>query len=82
MRFTPTGVHRQAVGDARPAEWYVIWLGRPGAEGSIIIGRTKRLRRHLYHRAFSVYPDVLPDEFKGHTAALEWLLEVHRKRAD
>lgn len=80
MRFAPKGVHREAQGKERPAEWYVIWLGRPHAEGSTVIGRTRRLRRHLYHRAFSVHPDVLPDEFKGLTAALEWLLEVHRKR--
>jgi hypothetical protein len=84
MRFAPRGVHRERQGEGRPAEWYVVWLGRPHAEGSVIIGRSKRLRRHLWHRFF---PEAggLSQDVKGWTAGAEWLLEVHRKgtaRAD
>jgi hypothetical protein len=78
MRFTPAGVHREAQGTKRPAEWYVIWLGRPHAEGSVIIGRTKRLRRHLHHRCFPEHGGACED-IKGHTAGIEWLLAQHRE---
>jgi len=76
----PDGVHREPVGEARPAQWYVIWLGVPHAEGSVIIGRTKRLRRHLYHRCF---PEAggLAEEVKGHVAGIRWLLRQHEQRA-
>lgn len=77
MRFTPKGVHREAVGAQRPAEWYVVWLGRPHAEGSVIIGRTKRLRRHLWHRCFPESGGAC-QEIKGHVNGMEWLLRVHR----
>ena len=82
MKFVPPGVHREAVGDERPAEWYVIWLGFPRAEGSVVIGRTKRLRRHLYHRCFPEQPGIAAREVKGHVNGIEWLLEVHKNRSD
>jgi hypothetical protein len=81
MRFIPRGVHREAQGDARPADWYVIWLGVPRAEGSVVIGRTKRLRRHLWHRCFPEHGGVCR-EIKGHVAGIEWLLEEHGKQSD
>ena len=69
----PAGVHREKQGP----DWYVIWLGRPHAEGSVIIGRTKRMRRHLWHRCFPESGGAC-EEIKGHTAGIEWLLEVHK----
>jgi hypothetical protein len=77
MRFAPKGVHREAQGTERPAEWYVIWLGKPQAEGSVIIGRTKRMRRHLWHRCFPE-SGAACREIKGHTAGIEWLLAEHQ----
>jgi len=76
----PDGVHRKPVGEARPAQWYVIWLGLPHAEGSVVIGRTKRLRRHLYHRCF---PEAggRAEDIKGHVAGIRWLLRQHEQRA-
>jgi hypothetical protein len=80
MRFAPAGVHRERQGEDKPATWYVVWLGRPHAEGSVIIGRTKRLRRHLWHRCFPESGGLSRD-VKGHTAGMEWLLQVHRAQA-
>ena len=79
MRLGPDGVHREAVGEGSPPEWYVIWLGRPHAEGSVIIGRTLRLRRHRWHRVFPERPGALAREMCGHIAAEEWLLAEHRR---
>jgi hypothetical protein len=79
MAFMPDGVHRRADDDGKPPTWYVIWLGRPGADGSVIIGRSRRLRRHRWHRFFSEVPGVQFREIEGHVAGMEWLLEVHRQ---
>lgn len=77
MRFVPDNVHRERDGSKQPAEWYIIWLGKPHAEGSVIVGRTKRLRRHLWHRCFPEDGSACRD-IKGWVAGVEWLLEVHR----
>jgi hypothetical protein len=77
MRYMPDGVHREHVSE----EWYVIWLGLPHAEGSVVIGRTKRLRRHLYHRCFPESGAACED-VRGHVAGIEWLLRQHRARSD
>lgn len=78
MRFGPDGVHRERQGEEKPALWYVIWLGRPHAEGSVIIGRSKRLRRHLHHRFFPASGDW-PRDVKGWVNGAQWLLEEHKK---
>lgn len=77
MRYAPDNVHRESLGEERPSLWYAIWLGRPHAEGSVIIGRTKRLRRHRWHRAF---PEGAVGwlDIEGHTEAMEWLLKQYR----
>jgi hypothetical protein len=80
MRFVPDGLHRQPLaGPDKPPEWYVIWLGLPLAEGSVVIGRSKRLRRHREHRFFPESGEW-PRDIVGHVAGMEWLLEVHRKK--
>jgi hypothetical protein len=78
MRFVPDGIHRQRAEEMLPDAWYVVWLGPPGAEGSVVIGRSKKLRRHLWHRFF---PESGGDsrDIKGWVNGAEWLLEVHRK---
>ena len=78
MRFVPDRVHREPEGEERPPDWYIIWLGPPHAEGSVIIGRTKRLRRHLWHRCFPA-DGSWPEDIKGWVAGVEWLLEKHRQ---
>jgi hypothetical protein len=80
MRFVPDNVHRERDGSLRPATWYIIWLGPPHAEGSIILGRSKRLRRHLWHRFFPEAGGACRD-IKGWVAGVEWLLEEHRGQA-
>lgn len=81
MLFAPPGVHKKPVGDERPAEWYVIWLGRPGAEGSVILGRSKRLRRHREHRFFPEAPGLKSRDIVGWTTGAQWLLDLHRGTA-
>jgi hypothetical protein len=78
MRFVPDGVHRERDGSQQPAEWYIVWLGRPHAEGSVIIGRSKRLRRHLWHRFFPEDGGACRD-IKGWVAGAEWLLGEYRR---
>lgn len=81
MRFAPGGVHRERVGTCRPAVWYVVWLGPPHAEGSVILGRSKRMERHLWHRFFPEQPGTAAREIKGWTEGAAWLLEVHNGAA-
>jgi hypothetical protein len=78
MRFQPDGVHKEAVGPARPAQWYVIWLGPPHKEGSVVLGRSKRLRRHREHRFFPEAPGAQARDIVGWVAGADWLLELHR----
>jgi hypothetical protein len=80
MRFVPDGVHREALGDRRPAEWYRIWYTAPGAE-CVCLGRTRRLRRHLWHRCFPETGEW-PEDIKGWVAGVEWLLKVHESHRD
>jgi hypothetical protein len=81
MLFAPDGVHRRPVGDKRPADWYVIWLGRPEKAGSVVLGRSKRLRRHEWHRFFPEDGSLCRDIF-GWTRGAQWLLDVHNGKGD
>lgn len=81
MVYVPQDLHRERQGMERPARWYVIWLGVPHAEGSVVIGRTKRLRRHRWHRAFPEAAGARAEEIEGLTAAMLWLLKVHQAGA-
>jgi hypothetical protein len=77
MRFAPPGVHRERQGEAKPAEWYVVWLGVPHAEGSVVLGRSKRLRRHLHHRFFPEDGSACRD-IKGWVTGAQWLLKLYQ----
>jgi hypothetical protein len=81
MKNAPPGVHRERVGDCRPAVWYVVWLGLPNTEGSVIIGRSKRLERHLYHRFFPEASGRASRDIKGWVNGAAWLLEEHGSAA-
>jgi hypothetical protein len=78
MRFAPAQVHRERTGTERPAQWYVVWLGKPHGEGSVVIGRSKRLRRHREHRFFPERGGACRD-IVGWTDGAEWLLAEFRK---
>jgi hypothetical protein len=78
MRKAPEGVHRERVGDCRPAVWYVVWLGEPHREGSVILGRSRRLGRHMTHRFIPERGKTPPRVIKGWVEGAEWLLELHR----
>jgi hypothetical protein len=78
MRYVPPRVHRERLGGEKPAQWYIVWLGRPHAEGAVIIGRSKRLRRHRWHRFFPESGGACRD-IEGWVAGVEWLLEVHQR---
>jgi hypothetical protein len=77
MRKAPLGVHRERIGEDRPAVWYVVWLGLPHADGSVIIGRSKRLGPHQLHRFFPERPGVDCEDIKGWVNGADWLKEVH-----
>jgi len=77
MRKVPDGVHRERADGLRPAEWYVIWLGSPHAEGSVIIGRSRRLGSRL-HRFFPERPGADCRDIRGWVNGAAWLLDVHR----
>ena len=77
MRRMPPGVHRERAGDCRPASWYVIWLGEPHAEGSVILGRCKRLEGHQMYRFFPEAAGLAAREIRGLVNGARWLLEVH-----
>jgi hypothetical protein len=80
MRFAPAKVHRERVDTERPALWYVIWLGEPHADGSIVLGRAKRLRRHREFRFFPEQPGTASEDIVGFTDGMEWLLKLYRKQ--
>jgi hypothetical protein len=77
MRPVPHGIHRERVGDCQPATWYVVWLGAPHADGSVVIGRSKRLGAHQLHRFFPERPGVACEDIKGWVTGALWLKEVH-----
>jgi hypothetical protein len=79
MRKTPPGVHRESAGDCVPPLWYVIWLGVPHAPGSVVLGRSRRLESHLWHRFFPA-DGTWPREIRGWVNGVGWLLELYRGR--
>lgn len=80
MRKVPPGIHRRAQGSQRPPEWYEIWYTL--ADRSVLIGQTRRLDKHLHHRAYPAVrgEDVRPERIVGWVAAVTWLLEVWQAR--
>jgi hypothetical protein len=79
MKFVPDDIHRERQDEERPAVWYVVWLGEPHAEGSAVIGRSKRLRRHREHRFFPERGGAAPQDIVGWVKGAQWLLEEYRK---
>lgn len=77
MKNCPPGIHRSPGDELRPPDWWVVWLGPAGADGSVIIGRSKRLERHQYHRFFPETGEACRD-VKGWVAGVEWMLGIHR----
>jgi hypothetical protein len=49
----------------------------PLADGSVIIGRSKRLGPHQLHRFFPERPGVDCEDIKGWVNGADWLKEVH-----
>jgi hypothetical protein len=78
MRNVPAGVHRERGDACDPPVWWIIWLGAPHAEGSVIIGRSRRMARHLWHRFFPE-SGAACREVKGWVAGVEWLLAVYKE---
>lgn len=78
MRKAPEGIHRERVDESRPAVWYVVWLGEPHRKGSVILGRSKRLDKHLTHRFFPERHGASPRVIKGWVEGAKWLLELYQ----
>jgi hypothetical protein len=77
MRKTPKDIHRKRVdGDTMPPRWWVIWLGKPGKPGSVVLGRTERLDQYPYHRAYPATGEW-PERIKTWVAAVQYLVDVH-----
>jgi hypothetical protein len=57
--------------------WWVLWLGRPHGKDSVVIGRSKRLRKHQMHRFFPEAPGTPSRDIVGWVEGVRWLLEVH-----
>lgn len=79
MRKIPGDIHRERIGEARPALWYAVWLGEPYGEGSVILGRSKRLGRHMTYRFVPERGTAPPRVIKGWVEGAQWLLELHEK---
>ena len=77
MRKVPPGIHRVPGDLLSPPEYWVVWLGEEGKVGSVKLGKTKRLEKHLRHRAFPETGEW-PQDFTGWVNAVQWLLDLHR----
>lgn len=72
MRKVPDGIRRVRLGTERPAAWYAVWSMQP--DRCVLLGHTRRLERHLRHRAYPV-SGTWGREFSGWVRAAEWLAE-------
>lgn len=75
MRKVPPGTHRRPHPDW-PRGWEH-WLGRPGADGSILLGTSRPLTGHLMHRFFPATGEW-PQDIYGWVNGIQWLLDTHR----
>lgn len=85
MRLTPKDVHREVLRRVRTAysdepTWYAIWHGEPHGEKSVQLGRTERLARPRWWRA---YPSTgeYPREIRGWTNVIDWFIELQEKHS-
>lgn len=89
MRAHPRDLHREVLQRVRTAHsddptWYAVWLGEPHREGSVLLGRTERLRRSRWWRAYPATGEY-PQARHLWADAAAWLLEVregHEKTSD
>ncbi len=89
MRRQRPDLHREvlkrgATAYSRYPTWYAVWLGVPHSDGAVLLGRTERLPRARYWRAFPATGEF-PRSLTPWTEAAGWLLEVrdgHEKTTD
>lgn len=87
MRLTPKDVHREVLsrresnldGTEAEPDWYAIWLGEPHADGSVQLGRTERLDRPRWWRAYPAGGEY-PRAIRGWTNIITWFLELYQAR--
>lgn len=84
MRLTPKDIHREVLArDEREhggePSVYAIWLGLPHADGSELLGRTERLSRPRWWRAFPV-DGTYPRNIRGWVNIIGWFIELREKQ--
>jgi hypothetical protein len=80
MRLTPKDIHREVLKrDERPhggePSWYAVWYGLPHAEGAELLGRTERLARPRWWRAYPA-DGTYPKEIRGWSNIIAWFIEL------
>jgi hypothetical protein len=80
MRLTPKDIHREVlkrserVHGSEPT-WYAIWYGVPHADESEMLGKTERLARPRWWRAYPVTGDF-PKDIRGWVNVIEWFIKL------
>jgi hypothetical protein len=81
MRRLPKDIHREVLQrddrehGSEPSV-YAVWYGVPNADGSELLGRTERLPRPRWWRAFPVTGEY-PRAIRGWTNIIEWFMQLH-----
>jgi hypothetical protein len=77
MRLTPKGIHREVLKRDERGEptWYAIWDGTPHAEGAEQLGRTERLARPRWWRAYPA-SGKYPQEIRGWVNVIDWFIKL------
>lgn len=79
MRLLPKDIHREVLARDDRAHGgeptlYAVWLGLPHTEDAVLLGRTERLPRPRWWRAFPVNGKY-PRQIRGWSNIIEWFLE-------
>lgn len=89
MRLQPRDIHREVLSrgtsavdgaDAEP-DWYAVWLGEPHADKSELLGRTERLARPRWWRAYPVTGEY-PREIRGWSNIIGWFIALREARGE